>query len=371
MMMIRVMILTLIATTVAVQQAANRSTSNVTQAFYILFSEQVESPRWPAKLCQNNGRGPQGGECVNARKYENGVFIASPQNMTAELIAKVKRDVPGSLVVAYWDFSALPLAHSTECPFCHGHIMGDRPGRNCSTTYACGRSPFLDALQSAFPQRLAVHDVTEGHPGVCIESYPGLAKYVWTAQSAPLLASFLGDWIVDHGFDGLYLDGYVEPNKVDFDTCALKAEGCQSFMKHGRMYDIDGDGKPETSAEVYGSYFAWGPAFVAALRRRLGTSRVMLANAAGSLSDSSLSGVTIEMEACVNGRGGRRKCADALSAQRLASEAVGVTPVSVLWLTHSETMPAKQQCETVAALQQEYPWVQAGTDFFDGSHIIC
>ena len=98
----------------------------------------------------------------------------------------------------------------------------------------------------------------------------------------------------------------------------------------------------------------------------------MLANSAGSLSDSSLNGVTIEMEACVAARGGSRRCSDALAAQKLASETIaGVTPLSVLWLTHSESMPAKQQCETVAKLQQTYPWVQAGTDYFDGSHVSC
>ena len=81
-----------------------------TQAFYILFAENVLSPQWPQKLCQNNGRGAQGTECVDARKYQNGVFIASPQNFTTDLIAKVKKDVPGSSVVAYWDFGDIPLA---------------------------------------------------------------------------------------------------------------------------------------------------------------------------------------------------------------------------------------------------------------------
>lgn len=123
-----------------------------TQAFYILFADQITSPNWPQKICQNNGRpGPQGAECVPASKYANGVFIASPQNMTAELIAKVKADVPGSSVVAYWDFGDVPLPHSAECPFCQGHIMGDRPGRNCSTTYSCGPSPFLKALWQVWP----------------------------------------------------------------------------------------------------------------------------------------------------------------------------------------------------------------------------
>jgi hypothetical protein len=88
-------------------------------------------------VTNTEGIGPQGSECVAPSKYIDGVFIASPQNMTKELIAKVKHDVSGSKVVAYWDFGEIPIMGRTqeECPFCKGHIMGDRPGRNCSTTY--------------------------------------------------------------------------------------------------------------------------------------------------------------------------------------------------------------------------------------------
>ena len=34
-------------------------------------------------------------------------------------------------------------------------------------------------------------------------------------------------------------------------------------------------------------------------------------------------------------------------------------------------MNATEQCRNVAALQKQYPWTQAGTDFFDGSHVVC
>ena len=34
-------------------------------------------------------------------------------------------------------------------------------------------------------------------------------------------------------------------------------------------------------------------------------------------------------------------------------------------------MPAEEQCVQVARMQQMMSWVQAGTDFFDGSHIVC
>ena len=66
-----------------------RATS--TKAF--LFSNQVmDNPEWPTKLCQNNGHGPQGSECVDATQYANGIFIASPQNMTKDIIRKIKKD---------------------------------------------------------------------------------------------------------------------------------------------------------------------------------------------------------------------------------------------------------------------------------------
>ena len=148
---------------------------------------------------------------------------------------------------------------------------------------------------------------------------PGSPKYVWTREASAALSDFLSSWILAHGFDGIYLDGYVQPSRVDFHECALKEQGCQSFIKPGHAYDIDGDGAAETPEEVTASYFAWGPAFVAAMRAKLGAKRLILANSAGAISDSSLSGITIEAEACIGSRGGARKCADALVAQSAAT----------------------------------------------------
>jgi hypothetical protein len=49
------------------------------RAFYVLFANQVtDNPRWPL-VCQNNGVGPQGGECANITDYAGGVVILSPQ----------------------------------------------------------------------------------------------------------------------------------------------------------------------------------------------------------------------------------------------------------------------------------------------------
>jgi len=93
---------------------------------------------------------------------------------------------------------------------------------------------------------------------------------------------------MQHGFDGLYMDGYLQPSLQNFKQCIVKEEGCTSFMKAGRSYDCDGDGVADSGADVAGQYYAWGPAFVALMRQRLGEKAILLANSAGSLSDSSV-----------------------------------------------------------------------------------
>ena len=168
-----------------------------TQAFYILFANQIDSPDWPHKVCQNGGLGPQGDECVDATRYKNGVFVTSPQNITQAHVQKVKRDVPGSRLVAYWDFGEMPVTASPDiCPFCTGHIMGDRDGRNCTTTYPCGQGTFTEALNKSVPHELLIRRRTATHrQWQLVEGYPGLPAYCWNKRLAPLLANFLGDWI--------------------------------------------------------------------------------------------------------------------------------------------------------------------------------
>ncbi len=112
-------------------------------------------------------------------------------------------------------------------------------------------------------------------------------------------------------------------------------------------------------------YIAWAPYFSFHLRKSLGNDFLLIANAAGPLSDPMLNGITIEMESCLD----EKACTDALLGQEAVSHNNGNT--GVLWLTHSEVMPPKQQCDQVHKMQQEMPWVYAGTDFFDGSHIVC
>ena len=335
-------------------------------AFYVLFANQVtNNPAWPV-VCQNNGAGPQGGECVNMTDYAGGVVIMSPQNVTPAVAAQVRAAAPGARVAAYWDFGELPWLNATAgaelnttCPCCTGHVMGDLPGRNCSTTYACGAGSFTDALAAAVPPTALVArlDDPQAPPGTRVVqcAYPGLAMFVPSAQSALLVADFVGGFVLEAGFDGVYLDGYEPPT--------VKSVACAGAC------DYNGDGQADSPKEALAQYTAWAPALVARLRSRLGPSALLLANSAGPLSDSSLDGLTIEMEACLDARA----CTDAMLGQAAASAAArpGSAIASVFWLTHAEVMNASQQCAEVAAWQAAHPFILQGTDFFDGSHISC
>src|SRR5262249_41356069 len=87
-------------------------------AFYILFADDVNNPSWP-----------QGFD-------NNAMCVVQPQNFTADMFAKIKRTVPNSRSILYWDAWEMPFRVEGQCAT--GHIMGDRPGRNCSTSYQCG-----------------------------------------------------------------------------------------------------------------------------------------------------------------------------------------------------------------------------------------
>ena len=56
-------------------------------------------------------------------------------------------------------------------------------------------------------------------------------------------------------------------------------------MKANHTYDIDGDGVADSSDEIYGSYFAWAPTFVAMLREKIGSEKAgsLIENAMGSI----------------------------------------------------------------------------------------
>jgi hypothetical protein len=45
--------------------------------------------------------------------YKGGVFVAQPVNMTAQDVQKIKANVPGAIVLAYWNMPSPPLPDLT------------------------------------------------------------------------------------------------------------------------------------------------------------------------------------------------------------------------------------------------------------------
>eukprot|EP00295_Goniomonas_pacifica_P046131 CAMPEP_0175911126 /NCGR_PEP_ID=MMETSP0108-20121206/8031_1 /TAXON_ID=195067 ORGANISM="Goniomonas pacifica, Strain CCMP1869" /NCGR_SAMPLE_ID=MMETSP0108 /ASSEMBLY_ACC=CAM_ASM_000204 /LENGTH=346 /DNA_ID=CAMNT_0017233359 /DNA_START=1 /DNA_END=1041 /DNA_ORIENTATION=- len=324
------------------------------RAFYILFANQIESDTWPHQVCQNGGQGPQGHECVDMDSYKDGAVILSPQNITRAHLDKVRAATNNATLLAYWAFGLLPLQHTEGCQCCTGHVMGDLPGRNCSTTYPCGSGAFTETLWKVFPESLAATQLFDNGTKQVMCSYPGQAGFVFNDNSSAILANFIGTWVRENGFDGVYLDGYVSPDKAKY-----------SWPSDEKM-DWDGDGQPDTPEQVTQQHFAWAPTFVSRLRDIIGTSSIIIANSAGALSDPNLDGLTIEMESCLDSK----SCDTAIMGQRAASRGGG-SPLSIMWLTHSETMPPAEQCKRVAEMQVKFPFLLGGTDFFDGSHVVC
>ena len=310
------------------------------RAFYILFERDVAAPDFAAKY---------------AEKYAGGTFIANPNNFTTETTQAVRDAVPGSRVLLYFDFQHLPFKMGCGT----GHPMGDRtvPPRDCSV-YPCGLGAFGEAFQGVVHPEWLVTKVNDGEP-VC--GYPGLTSVVWTKESALAVANFVGGWAVDNGFDGVYLDGRESGTKfASLYKSQINKKGSATFV------DTNGDGNPDSPDQTVEQYITWAPFFTVTLRSVLGPEAVILSNSAGPLSDPMLNGITVEAESCRD----NEVCYNALRAQHEVSYNPAKSE-SVLWLTHSELVPAEKQCALVADIQQQMPWVLAGTDFFDGSHVVC
>ena len=58
-------------------------------------------------------------------------------------------------------------------------------------------------------------------------------------------------------------------------------------------------------------------------------------------------------------------CRQTFLGQKAQTDLAGLEPVFGLWLTHSEVMPAKQQCAELFAIQHELSWVRQGDDVTD------
>ena len=129
-------------------------------------------------------------------------------------------------------------------------------------------------------------------------------------------------------------------------------------------FDSDGDGLPNTIAQLEAQFKEFHPQFSHQLRTKLGPEAVILGNAIGRVADPNLNGITIEM----------LRCADNLTACgelfQLQEKVAAKPSMSVMWLD-SQSVSAAEQCHIVAHVRESCPFVLPGTDFYDGSHVVC
>ena len=125
------------------------------------------------------------------------------------------------------------------------------------------------------------------------------------------LIGFLTRVVIDADFDGIYLD-----NRLN-DEIFIYSSVAKSFDS-----GISLPGLATTSAEANALYAGWAPVLSYGLRLNLDANRpdrtnIIIGNAAGPISDPALSGLTLEMEACVSKprHGMKVNCTDASLAQ--------------------------------------------------------
>jgi len=91
---------------VVITTLAHAATSAIPpSAYFLLNYEDLTSPTWPSDYLQYS------------------IFIASPTHMTAELVNKVRTDVPGARVLAYFDSIDIPVVEGCST----GSPMGNLP----------------------------------------------------------------------------------------------------------------------------------------------------------------------------------------------------------------------------------------------------
>lgn len=169
-----------------------------------------------------------------------------------------------------------------------------------------------------------------------------------------------------------------------------RMEECTHRSVHGTVsrppgcdsnFAIESSSANSSLADLQAQYAAWRPYYTAKLRAAMGTSKILIANApAPSVADPALNGITIEFEHCAGDQRPHQDamdhstagvfslnavCRRTLLGQKAQTDLAGLQPVFGLWLTHSEVMPAKQQCAELATVQQELAWVRQGDDITD------
>jgi len=175
------------------------------------------------------------------------------------------------------------------------------------------------------------------------------------------------------GYDGIYLDEDNDMFRLSWQAYITAESGGQ--------FSVDGRGTAASTNDLQAQYAAWRPYFTSGLRHALGPSALLLANVnVPTTADASLSGITVEFEHCKSAPGQNTSalapaCQEALEGQHQATMGAGHVGAFAMWLTHSEVVPAHQQCADMANIQRQLPWIQRGDDITDCTretgHVSC
>ena len=299
--------------------------------------------------------------------------------MTAADIAAVKRAL-NATVLMYFDTTdmAVKAPHgvcAADSANCNTHLPCSSGGPGlCCTTFDCDRfknahlcpaDEFYTRLGQVFKLSWTIN-LLGGGANNDTAAEP-LCRYYFGPLFCPFqesidaLVPFVSRWVKSVGFDGIYMDEFFPSADIAYPLGLLA----------NRSFDANGDGQPETIADLKAQFSKFKPLLAAGLRWAMGPEAVMLANTVPGLTDPSLNGFTIEMESC-SSESGYARCVATLEAQHKVSVSNGLKAMSIMWLTgESIANPAAAQCVRVAKIQQRMPWVMEGTDFYDGSHVIC
>jgi hypothetical protein len=301
-------------------------------AYYILTAGILASPQWPGAF----------------QNYS--LFIASP-SLTVQDVERVHTDVSGSKVLAY---------------YCSSWVyLGAAP---------CGMDRFN--MSGHFNTSLAITNL-DTHQPACIVFGPsgGVGGYIFSKASVDAIAAYHRDVTLRAGgpsWDGIYLDELDDRFPARWKT---------TLLNQTKNFDINGDGKADSLDALDAQYIAWRPYFTRRMREVVGPDRLLIGNGgAPATADPALNGRTIEFENCCDADHGKACPASAISTglamcrTTLAGQAAvsASPPLSVLWHTHENVLPASVQCKETAAIREDMPFVLEGDDREDGSwHSSC
>ena len=315
----------------AVQSKGSRTTP---AAYFLLTFDMLRAPDWPAAYANYS------------------LFITSPTFFSSDLVAKVHQDVPGSKVLAYFDSVSVPLKIGCST----GSPMGNLPIQRRLPDDPDG---YYKQLRAGFNTSWLLRSADGKLEPLC--PFPGLAGYVLMQESADYLAKFHRDVTMARGFDGVYLDMLTD----DYWVAPQPPWGPSNL--NVTQFDCDGDGRTNTVKDVQSQWKGWRPYFVQRMREAIGPDAILIGNSAGAMSLPQLNGVTIEMEWC---GADMAACLAAIESSRAVS---AHRPVDVFWLTQAQQVPPPVQCKLVYEMASRFDdgSVYAGSDWYDGSRIVC